>query len=155
MSEKLSRDLIELIAECLGCTKGSEAAGARSAITQLLSELGAAQADRANALRAGWMMAVEAAATWVESGWNELPMRQEIAFAIRALTPPDGDEVALPTIESLAAILWREQLVDVGAPRSTIRARTPQAFADQSDLVRDVFLKYARAALQSIAGGGK
>ncbi len=51
------------------------------------------------------------------------------------------------TVEVLAAVLWREQVINSGTPQSVIDGRTPDAFANQSDLVRDPFLRYARAAI--------
>jgi len=50
-------------------------------------------------------------------------------------------------IERLAAELWRFEVVDSGAPQSIISARTPEAFADNSDQVRRVHLRQAAAVL--------
>jgi len=59
------------------------------------------------------------------------------------------------TVEMLAAILWREQVVDVGVPDSVIAGRTPMAFCNESDATRAPFLKYARAAIAAMKGEAK
>ena len=55
-------------------------------------------------------------------------------------------------VEALAAILWREQAVDVGAPLSVSAGRTHEEFAKQSPETRAPFLKYAKAALRALTG---
>jgi len=49
--------------------------------------------------------------------------------------------------EIIAATLWRTQATDAGCPESVAAGRTPEAFAESSELVRRPFLKYAAAVL--------
>jgi len=56
--------------------------------------------------------------------------------------------------DELAAILWRTEAVDSGAPRSVVAGRTREAFEDQSEDTKNRWRKFARAAL-SASGAGR
>ena len=49
--------------------------------------------------------------------------------------------------EALAAHLWKAQAIDVGAPETVAHRRTPEAFADEHEVTRATFLKYATAVM--------
>jgi hypothetical protein len=69
---------------------------------------------------------------------------------------PAPDPVAQAARErALAAVLWREQVVNSGAPESVAISRTPAAFANESEATQEKWIKYARAALRALAGEGK
>jgi len=50
-------------------------------------------------------------------------------------------------IEALAATLWKVQSIDAGTPESVTLGRTPEAFANEHELTRKQFTKYAAAVL--------
>jgi len=54
--------------------------------------------------------------------------------------------------DKIAALMWRTQAVDVGAPASVANARTPEAFSDESQETRDTWLKQADAILAALPG---
>jgi hypothetical protein len=60
-----------------------------------------------------------------------------------------GQTMSAP--ERIAAALWREEAVDAGAPPSLAARRTPEAFADESDVIRAKWLKLAHAAIRAQA----
>ena len=148
MTEKMTRAEIEHIAT-FGAGRGRPSQKVNQAITQLLAELDAAQADRANALRAGWMMGGGAAAgicTRRMPGTDmqpTLPVYDDgysIASVIRSLTPPDGDEVQWTAKVLLAHPASFQKMVDVAEDIYVIGVSFNRVIAD---------------ALRAIAGGGK
>lgn len=55
-----------------------------------------------------------------------------------------------PSVDDVAAALWREAAVDCGAPPSVVDGRTREAFDDQSDEVKNRWRKFARAAIRAM-----
>lgn len=53
----------------------------------------------------------------------------------------------------VAAAMWRAEAIDAGTPPSVIAARSPEAFAEQSDYTRARWEKFARAALAAASPG--
>lgn len=60
------------------------------------------------------------------------------------------DALRAVSVEDVAAALWREQVVDTGTPKSVLDGRTPEAFSEQSDHVRNHWFKFANAAIAKI-----
>jgi hypothetical protein len=54
--------------------------------------------------------------------------------------------------DKIAAVMWRTQAVDVGAPESVPKARTPEAFSDEADSTRATWLKQADAIIAALPG---
>ena len=52
--------------------------------------------------------------------------------------------------DNIAALMWRSQATDVGAPESVAIARTPEAFADESDTTRATWLRLAVAIIAAL-----
>lgn len=52
------------------------------------------------------------------------------------------------SIEAVAARLWKAQIEGSGTPASVINARTPETFAEESDKTREVYIRYAKAAVE-------
>lgn len=74
------------------------------------------------------------------------PHCQETLDTIAAVSAP----VAV-RMEEIAAALWKAEATDSGTPQSVIDARTPEAFAEQSEQVRKRWAKFARAAMASVS----
>ena len=53
--------------------------------------------------------------------------------------------------QRVAAAMWKAEATDSGTPQSVIDARTPEAFAEQSEQVRKRWAKFARAALPAVS----
>jgi len=54
--------------------------------------------------------------------------------------------------DKIAAQMWRTHATDVGAPESVATARTPEAFADESDSTRATWLRQADAIIVALPG---
>lgn len=65
--------------------------------------------------------------------------------------PMHNDTISDEMVDDLAAILWRTEAFDVGAPVSIAEKRTREAFSDESDGTKNRWRKFARAALASRA----
>ena len=50
-------------------------------------------------------------------------------------------------IRRIAATMWKAEVVDTGTPQSVADARTPEAFADESEYIRNKWMKFARIAM--------
>ena len=77
---------------------------------------------------------------------------------IGTATPAPSDKIAEAARVSdveLAAVLWREEAVNAGAPNSVAVGRTIEAFTEQSPELQARWLKFARAALRALAGKGE
>jgi hypothetical protein len=53
-------------------------------------------------------------------------------------------------VERVAAELWRTESVDSGSPASITAGRTPEAFADEADVTRAKWSKFARAVVAMV-----
>jgi hypothetical protein len=119
--EKALRDMITIMEQIPADLDHEKEAHAETslAMAEFIKDLDAAQAANANTFRAGWMMGVEAAADRIEktayTSNGDIRSLQPvskilegadmhhatIAQDLRALTPPEGDEIAA-ALQSLA-----------------------------------------------------
>ena len=54
------------------------------------------------------------------------------------------------SVDDLAAVLWRTELIDAGVPQSVINGRTREAFDNQSEDTKNRWRKFARASFTAL-----
>lgn len=85
-----------------------------------------------------------------EDAWNRRADADEIT-TLRARIAELEAKAA--EVDDIAAVLWRAESEDAGAPASIAAGRTRDAFNDQSDSTKTKWRKLAVAAIRAMKGG--